>query len=703
MPVPSLRRPTLSLKQSLPSAGFLAPVLAPFMAPVLALSLCCGPVVAQSGDQSFAQAAAAFEAGDTAGAAELLKAALAENPSHEEAFRMWQAVDEQLVRDLLLARGELGVLAERFLGLATLGRREMQADPEAAAEVVDRLLAGDELERQRALLELRASFGSWAVPALVGPLGDLSSTDNRVFAMQALVKLGSDAVLPLVAVLDAEDLTTRRNAAAVLGTLRDTRGAPGLAWMAQKDEDPVARQTATESLTKLGLGSTDPATLSRAVADGFFRRDEIVLAPYGAPAVVWEWTDAGLTGRHTLSGLFPLEVAEAYARSAIAHGAGDALRPLLAAIRAAQKAEILASEHMTDVLDAGLLEEARARLPAIDVDLALAGHTRGRGLIHCLAGGRRQPAAAVVLMRAMGASTEERQALTTALQDSDPAVAIGAAITLARLGADDPVIVERLAAALRGTPQRLVMSIGQTGLGGGAPGWQSIASVDVAEGLARAKALPPKDVIVIQDGAGGVTLDTLVFAILNDPRTADTPIIIVTRDVPGVAALYEGKVAKVVGTASFSDVQEVAADRDAAQEEALDRARRAGAALAALPPASVRPASGTVAAALASVGDASVREAILGVVARAQLTDALPAVESYVLDDTLDTPVRTAALRAAASLWGVSAPRGNAQVLAGAIEPLLASDDEPLRLAAAGALGQIIAGAGKMGVGAAQP
>ncbi|MHC5210848.1 MAG: HEAT repeat domain-containing protein [Planctomycetota bacterium] len=608
MPVPSLRRPTLALP--------------------LALALVCGTVGAQNPEQSFAQAVAAFQAGDAATAADHLKTVLAENPSHEDAFRMWQSVEEQLVRDLLLSRGELGTLAERFLGLATLGRREVQADPAAAAEVVARALSGDEIERQKAMLELRASFGSWAVPALVGPLGDLSSIDNRVHAMQALVKLGSDAVLPLVAVLDSPDVTTRRNAAAVIGSLRDPRGAPGLAWMAQTDEDAVARQTATESLAKLGLATSDPVTLSRALADSFFRRDEQVLKPYASAAVVWTWSDAGLEGRNTLSGMFPLEVAEGYARSAIAHGAGDAMRPLLAAIRAGQKAEILASESMSGALDAGLLDEARARLPAIDVDLALAGHTRGRGLIHCLAGGRRQPAAAVVLMDAMGASIEERQALTTALQDSDPAVAIGSAIALARLGADDPVIVQRLAAALRGTPQRLAMSIGQTGLGGGAPGWQVISSIDVAEGLARAKALPPKDVVVIQDGVGGVTLDTLVYAIKNDPRTADTPIVIVTRDVPGVSALYADKVARVVGSASFSDVQEVAAERVAAQAEAIDRARDAAEALAGLPPGSVRPVSGAVSAALASVGDASVREAILGVVARAQLVDALPAVES---------------------------------------------------------------------------
>ncbi|MHC5210849.1 MAG: hypothetical protein ACYTG2_09040 [Planctomycetota bacterium] len=81
--------------------------------------------------------------------------------------------------------------------------------------------------------------------------------------------------------------------------------------------------------------------------------------------------------------------------------------------------------------------------------------------------------------------------------------------------------------------------------------------------------------------------------------------------------------------------------------------------------------------------------------------DALPAVESYVLDDSLAPSVRAAALRAASSLWGVAAPRGNVEVLSSTIMPLMAGDDEALRLAAAGALGQIV-GVGS-GAASAQP
>jgi hypothetical protein len=654
-----------------------------------AAALLLSGVVLAQGSDSFNEAVAAYQRGEMAAAAEGLKAALAENPSNEEAFRMWQAAEQQVVREMLLERGELGTLAERFLGLATLGRREIAADPGGAEEVVARMLAGDEVERQQAMLELRANYGSWAVPALVGPLGDLSSMENRVHAIQALVKLGSRATMPLVAVLGAEDALTRRNAAAVLGTLRDPRAAPGLAWMAATDPDADARSAAGQALGKLALVSSDPADLSRAVAERFFRGDEEYVRPYDSAAVIWSWQDGSLQGRAVLGGLYALEVAESISRHALEKGAGATIRPLLAAVHAAQKAEILAAAELPGLAETDLVEAAQQRLPALDVDLALAGSHRGRGLILCLAGAERQVAAAEVLMESMGSSTEERQALNVALQESDPVLAIGAAIALGRQGVTDPGVIERLAGALAAAPTRTVLSVGQTGLAGGAPGWQLLSAGGVAEGLLRAKTLPPKDVIVIQDGLQGVTLDTMVFALKGDPRTAEVPLIITTRDVEEVSALYGDQAAAVLGSASFNDVREVAQEATGSQAAAIARARHAGEVLAGMPPAVLRGLGSRMAVALTGVADDSVRTAILHLVARASAVEALPAVEALVLDDGLGAELRGAALMAAADLWAVSPPRGDVNALSDALLPLVAGGDEALRLAAARALGQL--------------
>src|SRR5262245_59922798 len=86
--------------------------------------LLAGSAAAQA-DEHFRQAIEAIRAGDAAAAIEHLKAVLAENPGNEEALGMWGSAEKQVVTDMLLERGELGTLAERFLGLARAARKQI--------------------------------------------------------------------------------------------------------------------------------------------------------------------------------------------------------------------------------------------------------------------------------------------------------------------------------------------------------------------------------------------------------------------------------------------------------------------------------------------------------------------------------------------------------------------------------------------------
>src|SRR5262249_40827592 len=158
---------------------------------------------------------------------------------------------------------------------------------------------------------------------------------------------GSDAGLPLIATLQSDDVTTRRNAAAVLGTLKDNRAAAALALVARDDTDETTRNVAADALAKLAPSSTDPVVLARNLAQAWVRGDTDLVQPWNSAAIVWEWKDSGLTARRVMAGLYPLELAEQNARSALEHGAGDTMRPLLAAIHAAMKAEITAASHLS--------------------------------------------------------------------------------------------------------------------------------------------------------------------------------------------------------------------------------------------------------------------------------------------------------------------------------------------------------------------
>src|SRR5262245_694300 len=90
----------------------------------LCLALLAGGAAAQA-DEHFTAALEAYRNGDNAGAIEHLKAVLAENPSSEQALQLWDAAEKDLVTQMLLERGELGTLADRFLGLARAERQRL--------------------------------------------------------------------------------------------------------------------------------------------------------------------------------------------------------------------------------------------------------------------------------------------------------------------------------------------------------------------------------------------------------------------------------------------------------------------------------------------------------------------------------------------------------------------------------------------------
>jgi HEAT repeat protein len=650
-------------------------------------------VTAQDTESLFESGVDAYRRGDNTAAIEQLKSALATNPGNDAAFALWQRAEQQVLLEMLIESGELGALTERFLTLAKVGQLVVVSDPGNAEEVVALYLEGDANESRAALLDLQATYGAWAVPALVGPLGDRAQPDNRVMAIQALIRLGDTAVPALMATTQAEDELTRSNAASVLGSLGDTRAAAALAWMAQTDASETARNTAAAALNKLvsdlqamHINTLDATALTLDLSEGWLRGDAELERPYASGSVAWMWSDGALQGRTVPAGLVSLDMAESALRGALAAGAGDGVRGHLAAVHAAQKAEIMAALSNPRLADNELIQGVAADLATLDLNLALAGQHRADALGLLLAS--RQTAAAIVLMDAMGRSRPEVQAMRRALAHTDPGVATAAAVELGGLGDASATVVARLSTALSTVPDRLVMSMGDTGLSGQAAGWQLLGAQDVPGGMATAKAYPPKDVIVVQDGLQGVTLDTLVFGLKNDPRTQDTPLIIVTDNVGNVESLYGDQAAAIVGSASWDSVKGVAGEPTEAMARAMATAQLAAAVLSSLPAARVQAAAQSTAEALNSGADEATKIALLNLAGGAGLTTCLPAAEGVVLNGGSDE-LMIAALDACARLWSVTGPAGDRNALTAALENALASGNAALAYSAAEALGQL--------------
>jgi len=672
-------------------------VLCRLVVSTAALLLALPSAAAQDAESLFESGVAAYEAGDRQGAIDAFKDALAKNPGHEEAFRFWQKLEQDTVLRMLMDGGEVGSLAERFLGIAKVGRRAVVRDPGSARQVVERYMQGDAIEAEHALIELASTYGEWAVRALIGPMADRSDGNRRVLGIKALIRLGDLAVPALMQVLRSDDITTRTNAAAVLGLIGDVRAASALAWVASGDDDAVAREVATEALLRLapdleamGLGNLDAGNIAVELARRWVEGDADLVKPYASGQVAWRWENGFLVGEPILSGLYNLHLAETTLEQARELGGGTNMLAALAAVQASVKAEIIAAADVDGLQGSDLLDAANARLPELEVALARAGSARGAALDMLLF--QEQSAAAAAVIGSMGPSTEEISALRNALDSDYQAVSVSAALSLGSMGHADSRVVSILGEALRSIPDRLVFSIGDTGLSGRSAGWQHVGSSRVAEGLMKAKQFPPKDVILVQDTVGGVTLDTVIFALLNDPRTDDVPVVIVTDETDLVKDRYEDQVASVVSSVDFDLVNSVAGDSDLIARQAARRAVAAAGVLASLPASETASTANDVAEALERSADETVKIAILGLAGKAQL--ALPQVEQIVMDSGGSDALRISALEAAAKLWAANGgASGAVEALREAVTSALDEGGTgPLGLAAAQALGQLGSG-----------
>ncbi|RKY21541.1 MAG: hypothetical protein DRQ55_04010 [Planctomycetota bacterium] len=662
------------------------------------LCLAATLTAAQDAESLFQEGIDAYRTGNASDAVELFKDALAQNPSQDEVYAVWSQVEQRVILDMLLERGDMGALAERFLGLAKLGRASVLSDPGGARDVVQRYLSSNALDSERALLELQSIYGEWAVPALIGPMADRSDADTRVLAIKALIHLGDLATPALIQTLKAEDETTRTNAASTLGSIGDVRAAAALAWMAQSDSSEVARAVAAGSLAKLAAGLSDlgarsdsPTDITMALVASWITSDPAIVRPYASGQVNWRW-EGGLVGDAVPAGLYGLLLARSALHTALASGQGGAeVDSALAAVHASMKAEIVSAATLESMADDELLAAAGEHLPAIELALARAGAARGGALDWLLYEG--QTAAAAALMPFMNGSSEELTALVSALSSDYDAIAFGAAVVLGDLNEGDRRIVDVLGHSLTAVPDRLVFSIGHSGLSDDGRGWSLLSAADVASGLARAKAFPPKDVIVVEFGLGGVTLDTMIFGLRNDPRSADVPLLVVAsaEAVEGIDARYGEVVSAVlVGAASWDDVNAAAGDTGAQRAVAMQRATTAARVLAAMPARHLSGVAENAAEALMGGGDDDVKIAVLDLVRRGMLAQALPAIEELLRSGEASTELSIAALDAAARLWAADGgSRGDGAALAEALDGLLQSDDVELVLAAARARGQL--------------
>ncbi len=522
------------------------------------LALCAAsltvPAQAQI-QENFQAAVDALDRGADEEALELFQKVLAEDPSHQDAYELWQRTDNRVWLKMVTRGGELEMVFKALMEKARMGRKERANDPDKIRELVKGLATNDVLTRTKIVNQLASDYGEYAVPIMVHSLADADDSDRRVNVMQALTHMGSDVVPPLIEGLDAPDAFLRRNVALTLGYISDPRAKPALARLSANDEDPAVRNAALQCLQRMG-GSSDPGALQLAQGDAYYREDDSVLMPHQYSDVIWHWEGTGLAPTEVPRFLYAPEMAKkAYYRALETLGEPG---PALAGIARCAVTELgrlaewqAAGQDVGDWAERLKTDDLAAQLAgptALDLALGWAlqqdDQIAASGLCRLLARSGNAPTAN--LQQALSGSKsgavrgEAAVALgsiafrtrSAASPDTVAALAEAASVEVVRIGAvidgDD---ARRRALVAKLTEQGMLVNSWSTG----------------GRGLGALQTIPGIDVLIVADRLPDMLLKQVIDYVRENPRTARVPILVIQSS-PGTDEIDYGAEVKGVIT-----------------------------------------------------------------------------------------------------------------------------------------------------------
>jgi HEAT repeat protein len=540
-----------------------------------------GPVRAQSDD--FQAALSALERGANEEALGRLQKVLGADLSNESAYELWVNTENRVWLKLLTQGGELELVARELVEKAKLGRKQRENNPDAIRELVKKLSDDNVVARTKVVNELASSYGEYAVPILIYSLAEGSDQDRRVNVMQALTRMGSDVVPPLVEAMDAPDAFLRRNVALTLGYIGDARSKPCLARAAAHDADGGVRSAATQSLGRMG-GAGDAGQLYLEQGDAYYREDERVLAPHQYSDSIWHWEGNGLVASEVPRFLYAPEMAKKsyYRALVLLQDAG----PALAGIARCAVTEIgrldewqAAGQEVGGWSERLKADELAAQLAGPEaLDLAL-GWAIGKGDMVAASGLCR-----LLADTGKSASANLQSALRVAQSGAvqgEAAVALGriayrnreaaGAETVAALATAAGREVLRIGAIIGGEESEGRALAAQLGEFGYNASWWSTG----ARGLVSLRSLPGVDLVVVNETLADLTARQVVNEIRSEPRMARTQVFLKTRSAELDTAAYGGKINGVLAPGA-----DLAAATEAAASEPLNRDREEAIALA---------------------------------------------------------------------------------------------------------------------------
>lgn len=506
--------------------------------------------------QDLKEAVAMYRLGKTEDCKAALRNILTADPSNSAALKLYQSVSQDEYFMLLTGSDtDIRQIAASILDRAKAERKERSRDDAAIRALVETATAkdSDHGTRQGAINKLITSHGEFAVPALVDKLGNKDDVDGQIQAIYALSQLNTVAVLPLIEALKSSNGLVVRNAAAALCEIDDVRALPAMAHLAGDSRSDVAA-IATKMLGKHGVKASDVEMLLSQART--YLKGEVPAG--GFSDVVWNLTEDKLVPTDVNALLYPVELAKACAKDAVA-----------IAPQSLEASSVLAQANLAEAnliqTSAAQGDEAMKALEPVAASLKISGLAAGlpalrmaldAGLAQGLAPvsmGAIDALASAETMDSVGQST-----LVNALASGDKRIKYAAAEALVRAtgGVNVPAAEQVVAALAQAVTEEKVETIQVID-----PSAEAVKAAEVASSqrgkISQAtdsavngtRALlnnPNVDVLVINEILPDRMPEDVIGLVRKDSRMANTKIVVIAKDVEKAKERFKDSVQGVV-------------------------------------------------------------------------------------------------------------------------------------------------------------
>ncbi|MBK7641480.1 MAG: hypothetical protein IPJ19_00280 [Planctomycetes bacterium] len=608
----------------------------------------------------------------------VFKKLLGMSPTQEQAYALWKSTSSEIWTDLLVEGGDFQLIAKRLMELSMTERNARKADKDAILELVKVATddGADPLARTQAIRTLSSEHGEYSAQMLLGFLTSEQQGERQRLAMHALIQLGPDVVVPLMAGLHSSDAVQRRNIALVLGSIGDVRTTAVLQFLAAMDADETVKGAASEGLSRMKIKGDALHSFLKLGNDYFLGHDN-VLSDDMRSDVIWGWGSNNIEATPIPASLYSSEMS----KLCYLHGlhldptSNDALAGLARAWCDEQQKLARLEAAGTDVGPwKARSEQALAAIHAVGIDgldLALSWSVKTGD---STTGG--------ALCRVLGPlAASPTPGLNAALASHDGAMRSEAAVALGMIAlhsgnAASENVVNILAESVGREVARIALVIDadadRAAKVGSALGESGVFVTTVAKGtlgLLQARRAAGLDVILLADSLPDVTTAQVLDELKGDEHLAKIPVVLLAANAEEAAATYgdriQGSIANADDMKPVQDALSASMTGDRALAE--DLAARAGTVLGQLCHSGRGSCSpGVIASVSSAISNRpdSVSVPALGILSSCGGAEQVGSVVAILADEARSEGARSAAGLALAGILARNSSAASAEALA---------------------------------------